>query len=151
MDPNTKSKSKSKNKEKSKGKNKSKPNVKTTKAKTTISGLPRSAWITTIIAAFTGLFVFLLGPYFVNKLNAPMTAALVNIIPNGVIMALFIGENDFEKYFKDLVFAPAFNVVLNALTYFLFNRGYLNALWAIIFEICFWFFACVFAFCFIDR
>ena len=146
MDPNTKSKSKSKNKEKSKGKNKSKPNV-----KTTISGLPRSAWITTIIAAFTGLFVFLLGPYLVNKLNAPMTAALVNVIPNGVIMALFIGENEFEKYFKDLVFAPAFNVVLNALTYFLFNRGYLNALWAIIFEICVWLFACIFAFYFIDR
>lgn len=115
----------------------------TNTSNTTVSGLPKSAAISNVIAGCTGLFIFLLGPYLVNQLNAPATAALVNVVPNGVIMALFVAESEFQPFFRDLLFAPIFNVVLNFITYSLYYYGWLTPLYAIIFEIVVWVAACI--------
>ena len=114
----------------------------------TVSGLPKSAAISNVIAACTGLFIFLLGPYLVNQLNAPATSALVNVVPNGVIMALFIAESEFHQFFTDLLFAPVFNVVLHCITYSLYYYGWLTPLYAIIFEIVVWSGACILSYIF---
>jgi hypothetical protein len=117
----------------------------------TVSGLPKNAWVSNLIAAATGLFIFLLGPYLVNKLNAPATAALVNVVPNGVIMALFVAESEFHQFFTDLLWAPTFNVGLNVITYSLYYYGFLTPFWAIWFEIIVWTSACVLSYIFRDQ
>ena len=117
----------------------------------TISGLPKSAWISNVIAAATGLFIFLLGPYLVNQLNAPATAALVNVVPNGVIMALFVAESEFHQFFSDLLYAPIFNVALNIITYSLYYYGYLSPFWAIWFEIIVWTSCCILSYIFRNQ
>jgi hypothetical protein len=109
----------------------------------TVSGLAKSTAISNVIAACTGLFIFLLGPYLVNYLNAPATSALVNVVPNGVIMALFVAESEFHQFFTDLLFAPLFNVILNCITYALYYYGWFTPLYAIIFEIVVWISACI--------
>ena len=116
----------------------------------TISGLPTSAWISNVIAAATGLFIFLIGPYLVNHLNAPATSALVNVVPNGLIMALFITESEFHEFFSDLLFAPMFNVILTWIAYPLYYYGYLTSLQTIWFEILIWAGFCVLSYIFKD-
>jgi hypothetical protein len=143
-------------------KKKSKSKLSTTKLSTTklsttklskthtISGLPTAAWMSNVIAAATGLFIFLLGPYLVNSLNAPATSALVNVVPNGLIMALFITESEFHEFFSDLLFAPMFNVILTWIAYPLYYYGYLTALQTIWFEIVIWVGCCVLSYVFKD-
>ena len=116
----------------------------------TISGLPTTAWMSNVIAAATGLFIFLLGPYLVNHLNAPATSALVNVVPNGLIMALFITESEFHEFFSDLLFAPMFNVILTWIAYPLYYYGYLTALQTIWFEILIWAGFCILSYIFKD-
>jgi hypothetical protein len=116
----------------------------------TISGLPTTAWISNVIAAATGLFIFLIGPYLVNHLNAPATSALVNVVPNGLIMALFITESEFKEFFTDLLFAPMFNVILTWIAYPLYYYGYLTSLQTIWFEISIWIGFCVISYIFKD-
>ena len=138
-------------------KKKSKSKLSTSKLSTskvskshTISGLPTADWLSNVIAAATGLFIFLLGPYLVNSLNAPATSALVNVVPNGLIMALFITESEFHEFFSDLLFAPMFNVILTWIAYPLYYYGYLTALQTIWFEIIIWVGCCVLSYVFKD-
>ena len=104
----------------------------------TVSGLPHSELIINSISAFTGLFIFLLGPYVVNTLGKPITAACFNLVPTGIIMGLFVATNEFETYFTSVLFVPMYNVVMNLFTYWLYKIGYLSALNMIIFQIIVW-------------
>jgi len=88
--------------------------------KSTISGLPNNGIITNIISAITGIFIFLVAPWAVNKLGNPTLAALVNVFPTGVLIALFINESDFATFYNKLLFAPMFNVVVNWIVYYFF-------------------------------
>lgn len=86
----------------------------------TISGLPNNGLITNIISALSGVFIFLIAPWAVNKLGNPTLAALVNVFPTGVLIALFISESDFAIYYNKLLFAPMFNVIVNWIVYYFF-------------------------------
>lgn len=117
----------------------------------TISGLPKSAWTSNVIAAATGLFIFLLGPYLVNMLNAPATAALVNVVPNGLIMALFIEEKDFHEFFSAFLYAPMFNVLLTWAVYPFYYYGYLTPIQTIWTEVSVWTTCCILSYIFKDH
>ena len=112
-------------------------NTKTTNTQT-VSGLPHSELLVNLISGFTGLFIFLLGPYVVNSLGKPITAACFNLVPTGIIMGLFVATTEFEKYFTSVLFVPMYNVVVNLFTYFLYKKGYLTALQMIIFQVILW-------------
>jgi hypothetical protein len=91
-----------------------------TNSNSTISGLPNNGLITNIISALSGVFIFLIAPWAVNKLGNPTLAALVNVFPTGVLIALFINELEFATYYNKLLFAPMFNVVVNWIVYYFF-------------------------------
>ena len=91
-----------------------------TNPNSTISGLPNNGLVTNIISALSGVFIFLIAPWAVNKLGNPTLAALVNVFPTGVLIALFINESEFAQYYNKLLFAPMFNVVINWIVYYFF-------------------------------
>jgi len=112
-------------------------NTKSTNTQT-VSGLPHSKLLVNLISGFTGLFIFLLGPYVVNSLGKPITAACFNLVPTGIIMGLFVSTTEFETYFTSVLFVPMYNVVMNLFTYLLYKKGYLTALQMIIFQVIVW-------------
>lgn len=124
-----------------KGKGKSKNNVRKTIGKTTgktISGISsNNIWIP-IFSAFIGIVVFICIPYAANNLNKPIAAASLNVIPNGVILGYFILDTEFDSYFKSLVFVPAFNVIVNVITYLLFKYAFVSAFWALTINVSCW-------------
>ena len=120
-----------------------------TNSKSTISGLPNSALITNIISAFVGIFIFVVAPYAVNKLNNPTLSALVNVFPTGVLVALFINEEEFIPFYTKLLFAPIFNVVVNWFVYVFLIYFNWSALSCIILNISIWLVACILAYFFI--
>jgi hypothetical protein len=114
----------------------------------TISGLPNSGLATNIISALSGIFVFLVAPYAVNKLNNPTLGALVNVFPTGVLIALFITEAEFGSFYNKLLFAPIFNVVVNWFVYYFYVYHNFTPLECISLNIGIWAIACVLAFIF---
>jgi hypothetical protein len=132
----------------SKGKNgkdkKSKNNVGKTIGKTagitgkTISGISSNNIWVPIFSAFIGIFIFICIPYAANNLNKPIAAAALNVIPSGVILGYFILDTEFDSYFKSLVFVPAFNVIVNVITYLLFKYAFVSAFWALTINVSCW-------------
>jgi uncharacterized protein YacL len=114
-----------------------------TKSKTTISGLPNSALLTNIISAFVGIFIFVVAPYAVNKLNNPTLSALINVFPTGVLVALFINEEEFIPFYTKLLFAPIFNVVVNWFVYVFLIYFNWSPLSCILLNIGIWLIACI--------
>ena len=106
--------------------------------KNTVSGLPHSELLINLISGFTGLFIFLLGPYVVNILGKPITAACFNLVPTGIIMGLFVATTEFDTYFTSVLFVPIYNVLMNLFTYWLYKAGYLTALHMIFFQVVVW-------------
>ena len=90
---------------------KSKIKYKTGSTKT-VSGLQAAGLITNIISAFTWIFIFLVEPYVVNKFGNPTLSALINVFPTGVLVALFIKEEEFGPFYNKLLFAPIFNIFI---------------------------------------
>jgi hypothetical protein len=88
----------------------------------TISGLDdkTSAYVINILSAIIGIFVFYGVPYLANELNRPITAAILNIVPNAMILSFFIVESEFKIYLEGCVFTPAFNVIDNIISYIFF-------------------------------
>ena len=120
----------------------------TSSSNNTISGLPNSGLITNIISALSGIFIFLVAPYAVNKLNNTILAALVNVFPTGVLIALFISESEFGSFYNKLLFAPIFNVVVNWIVYYFYVYHNLRPLYCIYLNLGIWAGACVLSFLF---
>jgi len=90
-----------------------------TKVKT-ISGLSGSSLAANLVSAAFGLLIFVVAPYAVNKFGNTYAAAMLNIPPTGMIMSLFISEEEFAPFLKKLVWTPFFFVVVNAIIYYLY-------------------------------
>jgi len=110
---------------------------------TTISGLDThtSAWIINILSILIGIFVFYFVPLLTNNLNRPLTAVLLNIIPNGLIMGFFIVEAEFTPYLTNLIWTPLLNVLANCISYILIFYFEWSATSALAVNIFIWVFA----------
>lgn len=82
--------------------------------------------------------IFALGPYIVNNLHKTLTAGFFNVIPNGIILALFISESEFHHYFRACVVCPLFNVLCNLFVYLLYINGYIDSFSSIILILSIW-------------
>lgn len=127
---------------------KGKKNSKTSKTSTstsastnnnaTVSGLNQNNIIIPIVSACVGIIIFSLIPYVVNHVHLPLTGAALNVIPNGIILGYFITDVEFENYFKGIILAPAFNVVVNILTYALYKLANFSPFWTLTVNISLW-------------
>ena len=102
---------------------------------TTISGLDieTSSTLIHIVSAMIGIFVFYFVPILANFLDKPITAVILNVIPNSLILAFFIVESTIEPYLFASVFSPIINVIDNIISYVLyvyFKLGPAIALWS---------------------
>jgi len=97
--------------------------MKLTSKNITISGLNKktSNNLIVIISVTLGMIIFALIPFVANKLSNPVTSALLNVVPNGMILGFFIIEKNFDIYFKGLIFAPLINTVIDIFVYFLYR------------------------------
>jgi len=137
--------SRAKNYKKKGNKSKSVTNANTTttttaNSKTTLSGLDPDGSTTYMLTAVLGMLIFLLGPYLANQAQRPVTAALLNVVPNGMFMAYFIEESQFSAYLNGLLFAPVLNVVLNMITLVLYKYKIVPTIWCISINILGWLF-----------
>lgn len=124
------------------------PSAKYSSSKITVSGLPNSGLITNLISAFSGLFIFLVAPYVVNKIGNTTLAALVNVFPTGVLICLFIKEDEFGYFYHKLLFAPIFNIVVNWIVYMFYFYFKWSPVATITLNLSIWFAACVLAYLF---
>ena len=85
----------------------------------TISGLDikTSSMIIHILSALIGIFVFYFVPTLANRLGRPITAVLLNVIPNSLILAFFVVETEFQDYLEGVVWSPFLNVIANIASY----------------------------------
>jgi len=100
-------------------------NSSTTTNITTISGIDieTSAIYIHIISALIGVVVFYFVPYLANHVNKPITAVILNVIPNDLMLGFFIVEDEFEEYLLASVFSPIFNVIDNIISYSIYVYG----------------------------
>jgi hypothetical protein len=112
----------------------------------TISGLPASTWISNCIAGAIGLLIFVGAPFIINKTGNTTLGTIMTLCPAGIIMALFISENDYGILIKKLIVCVAILELANFLIYYLFfYRGW-SAASTIILIVSIWFFACLIAY-----
>jgi VIT1/CCC1 family predicted Fe2+/Mn2+ transporter len=88
---------------------------------TTISGLniQSSSTFIHIISALIGIFVFYFVPLLANSLNRPLTAVLLNVIPNDLLLGFFVVEAEFTPYLTNIIWTPLLNVLANSISYLL--------------------------------
>ena len=86
----------------------------------TLSGLSGSSLTANLVSAAFGIMIFVIGPYAINQYGNTYAAAMLNIPPTGIIMSLFISEEEFGPFLKKLVWTPFFFVILNAIIYYLY-------------------------------
>lgn len=112
----------------------------TANSKTTLSGLNPDGSTILVLTGILGMLIFVLGPYVANQSQRPTTAALLNVVPNGMFMAYFIEESEFSAYINGLIFAPVLNVVLNMVTLVLYRYKIVSPIWCISVNILAWLF-----------
>jgi hypothetical protein len=117
----------------------------------TISGLDimTSRIIIQSTSAIIGVIVFVFVPILANSINKPIASVILNVIPNDLILAYFIVEDNIEEYLLGCVFSPLLNVIDNIISYVLYvyiKTTASVALWA---NILIWVFAIILSYIFI--
>ena len=117
----------------------------------TISGLDimTSRVIIQSTSAIIGIFVFVFVPILANSINKPLASVILNVIPNDLILAYFIVEDNIEEYLLGCIFSPLLNVVDNLISYWLYvyvKTGPSIALWS---NIIIWILAIILSYVFI--
>jgi len=117
----------------------------------TISGLDimTSRVIIQSTSAIIGVIVFVFVPILANSINKPIASVILNVIPNDLILAYFIVEDNIEEYLLGCIFSPLLNVIDNIISYFLYvyiKTTASVALWA---NILIWVFAIILSYIFI--
>jgi hypothetical protein len=117
----------------------------------TISGLNimTSRVIIQSTSAIIGIIVFVFVPILANSINKPIASVILNIIPNDLILAYFIVEDNIEEYLLGCVFSPLLNVVDNIISYFLYVYVKTTASVALWSNILIWIFAIILSYIFI--
>ena len=123
----------------------------TSKQVITISGLDimTSRIIIQSTSAIIGIFVFVFVPILANSINKPIASVILNVIPNDLILAYFIVEDNIEEYLLGCIFSPLLNVVDNLISYWLYvyvKTGPSIALWS---NIIIWILAIILSYIFI--
>jgi hypothetical protein len=95
----------------------------------TISGLDyiHANVLVNTISITLGIIIFALIPYVANNIRKPITSAILNVVPNGMILGYFIVAKSFIPYFTGLIFAPSINPLLDLFTYYLYEYVKLSA------------------------
>ena len=90
---------------------------------TTLNGLNvhKSIYYMNFITITLGIIIFVIIPIIGNRLQKPVTSAILNGVPNGVILGYFIVEDQFLVYYTGLIFAPLFNSIITLLCYYLYS------------------------------
>ena len=90
---------------------------------TTLNGLNvnTSIYYMNFITISLGIIVFVIIPIIGNRLQKPITSAILNGVPNGMILGYFIVEDQFLVYYTGLIFAPLLNTLLTLLCYYLYT------------------------------
>jgi hypothetical protein len=88
----------------------------------TISGfnIKKSRVIIQSTSAIFGIIVFVFVPILANTINKPIASVILNMIPNDLILAYFIVEDNIEEYLLGCVFTPLLNVIDNIISYVLY-------------------------------
>jgi hypothetical protein len=129
----------------------SKTSSKNSKNITTISGLDitKSRIIIQSISAIIGVIIFVGVPIIANNINKPITSVILNIIPNDLILAYFIVEDNIEEYLFGCIFSPILNIIDNILSYILYVYVKTTASVALWTNILIWIFAIIMSYIFI--
>ena len=129
----------------------SKTSSKNSKNITTISGLDitKSRIIIKSISAIIGVIIFVGVPIIANNINKPITSFILNIIPNDLILAYFIVEDNIEEYLFVCIFSPILNIIDNILSYILYVYVKTTASVALWTNILIWIFAIIMSYIFI--
>jgi hypothetical protein len=129
----------------------SKTSSKKSKNITTISGLDitKSRIIIQSISAIIGVIIFVGVPIIANNINKPITSVILNIIPNDLILAYFIVEDNIEEYLFGCIFSPILNIIDNILSYILYVYVKTTASVALWTNILIWIFAIIMSYIFI--
>jgi len=98
-------------------------------ATATISGLDyvTANTIVNTISITLGIIIFALIPYVANIIEKPITSAILNVVPNGMILGYFVVAKNFIPYFTGLIIAPIINPLLDLFTYYLYIYFHLSA------------------------
>jgi len=117
----------------------------------TISGLniTKSRVIIQSTSAIFGIIVFVFVPILANLINKPIASVILNIIPNDLILAYFIVEDNIEEYLLGCVFTPLLNVIDNIISYVLYVYVKTTASVALWSNILIWIFAIILSYIFI--
>ena len=94
-----------------------------------------------IISALIGIFVFYCVPLLANSLNRPLTAVLLNVIPNDLLLGFFVVEAEFTPYLTNIIWTPLLNVLANCISYTLIFYFEWSASAALAVNIFIWIFA----------
>ena len=117
----------------------------------TISGLDimTSRFIIQSTSAIIGIIVFVFVPVLANSINKPIASVILNVIPNDLILAYFIVEDNIEEYLLGCIFSPLLNVIDNILSYVLYVYIKTTASVALWVNILIWVFAIILSYIFI--
>jgi hypothetical protein len=100
--------------------------------------LPDSKLASIIILAIIGAILFNLGVFMSNALNKPITGAVYNSMPAGLIVALFVKKDQLDKFLFGNLIARGINFFLIGPTFLLYYYEYINALQYIILSMVMW-------------
>ena len=117
----------------------------------TISGLDimTSRFIIQSTSAIIGIIVFVFVPVLANSINKPIASVILNVIPNDLILAYFIVEDNIEEYLLGCIFSPLLNVIDNIISYVLYVYIKTTASVALWVNILIWVFAIILSYIFI--
>ena len=118
---------------------------------TTLSGLniTTSKIIIQSISAIIGVIIFIGVPIIANNINKPITSVILNIIPNDLILAYFIVEDNIDEYLFGCIFSPLLNIINNIISYILYIYVKTTASFALWSNILIWIFAIIMSYIFI--
>jgi hypothetical protein len=118
---------------------------------TTLSGLniKKSKIIIRSVSAIIGVIIFVGVPIIANNIDKPITSVILNMIPNDLILAYFIVEDNIEEYLFGCIFSPLLNVIDNIISYILFFYVKTTASVALWSNILIWLFAVILSYIFI--
>lgn len=100
--------------------------------------LPNSKLTSIIILAIIGAILFNLGVFMSNALNKPITGAVYNSMPAGLIVALFVKKDQLDKFLFGNLIARGINFFLIGPTFLLYYYEYINAPQYIILSMILW-------------
>jgi hypothetical protein len=100
--------------------------------------LPNSKLASVIILAVIGAILFNLGVFMSNALNKPITGAVYNSMPAGLIVALFVKKDQLDRFLFGNLIARGINFFLIGPTFLLYYYDYINAGQYIILSMILW-------------